>query len=104
MSVALVGEPRLVHAVAGRVRLHLPGWSGEGQQTVERRLRGIPGVRSVAATALTGNILVRFDPALTDGAALLRVAAASVAVALAEPQPEQGSPAPRRPPAALAGA
>jgi len=100
MSGAVVSDPHLIHAVSGRARLHLPGWSGEGHQRLERCLRGAPGVRSVAANALTGNVLVRFDPTLTDSAALLRAAAASVAGALAAAPPEQALAAPQRPPAA----
>lgn len=66
MSLAILEEPRLIHALPGRVRVHLPEWTGRGQRTLETRLRQVPGVRSAQANPLTGNLLVCFDPAVTD--------------------------------------
>src|SRR3954470_15595631 len=59
-------EPRIVHALPGRVRMHLPDWDGRGQRAVEGRLRGLRGVLSAQANALTRNVLVRFDTEETD--------------------------------------
>jgi len=56
-------RPRVVHALPGRVRVQLPGWRGEGRSSLERRLRRVRGVTGVQASPLTGNVLVRFDPA-----------------------------------------
>lgn len=70
---ALVGEDiRLVHAVPGRVRVHLSGWSGWGQHHIEAQLRRAPGVRSAQVNPLTGNALIHFEPGTTDEQAILR--------------------------------
>jgi hypothetical protein len=70
----------LVHAhVPGRVRIHIPGWSPVQRTTLERRLRMVPGVRSVCATPSTGNVLLIYDPAVTDAAKLLRSADTALA-------------------------
>src|SRR5256885_14868054 len=65
MSVAVAEEPRVLHEVLGRVRLHVPAWSGAPAPALDSRLRRIQGVRSAQANPLTGNVLVRFDPAVT---------------------------------------
>ena len=66
-------EPRLVHALPGRIRVHLTGWPREGHGAVEARLRQVPGVHSVQANPLTGNVLIHFDPIATDERTLLAV-------------------------------
>ena len=66
MSVAVAEEPRVLHSLPGRVRVHLPGWSGQSKLGIEKKLRQVWGVRSVQANPLTGNILVQFDPAITN--------------------------------------
>jgi copper chaperone CopZ len=66
-------EPRLVHALPGRMRVHLAGWPREGPCAVEARLRQVPGVHSVQANPLTGNVLIHFDPTATDKQTLLAV-------------------------------
>ncbi len=71
MSAAAVEAPRLMHALPGRMRVHLPEWSGDGQRALETRLRQVPGVRSAQANPLTGNVLIQFDPAVTDAHTLL---------------------------------
>src|ERR687896_755370 len=60
---------QIVHALPGRVRLHLPGWSRTDPAELERLLRSIPGVGDVAASPITRNILVHYDPKLTGPAA-----------------------------------
>ena len=75
MSVATVEGARVIHALPGRIRVHFPGWSGHGQWKVERRVRGLPGVRHVEANGLTGNVLIRFDPAASDEQTLLAAVA-----------------------------
>ena len=64
-------EPRLVHALPGRMHVHLAGWLREGPCAVEARLRQVPGVLSVQANPLTGNVLIHFDPAVTNERTLL---------------------------------
>ena len=66
-------EPRLVHALPGRIRVHLTGWPREGHGAVEARLRQVPGVHSAQANPLTGNVLIHFDPTATDEQTLLAV-------------------------------
>ncbi len=43
MSLAFAGEPRIVHAIPGRMRLHLPVWEGRGPRGLEARLRRVRG-------------------------------------------------------------
>ena len=73
MSVAVAEEPRVLHRVPGRVRVHLPAWTGQGKRYIETRLRQVPGVRSVQANSLTGNILIQFDPTVIDEQHILEV-------------------------------
>src|SRR5205807_10187739 len=68
-----VEEPRLLHALPGRVRVHLAGWPRERRCAVEARLRQVPGVCSVQANPLTGNVLINFDTTATDEQAILAV-------------------------------
>lgn len=71
MTIMQPNLPRIMHAVAGRVRMRLTGQGVEGQKAVAAGLRWSPGVREVQANALTGNLLVLFDPAATDEQAIL---------------------------------
>src|SRR5690242_6253171 len=71
MSAVVVEEPRLLHALPGRLRVQLPWWSGQHPHQLEARLRQIPGARSVQANALTGNILISYDARLTNQQAIL---------------------------------
>src|SRR5207249_6485856 len=61
-----VEEPRLLHALPGRVRVHLAGWPRERQCAVAARLRQVPRVHSVQANRLTGNVTIHFDTTATD--------------------------------------
>ncbi|WEX89901.1 cation-transporting P-type ATPase [Sinorhizobium garamanticum] len=56
---------RLVHAVPGRVRLHIDALlqSNHVQRFLERTLPAIAGVSGATANPLTGNLLVHYDPA-----------------------------------------
>jgi cation-transporting ATPase I len=71
MTTATAAEPRLVHALPGRVRVHLPDWPAGGVAALDQQLRRLAGVRGVEANPLTGNVLVRFDPKATNPTALL---------------------------------
>jgi hypothetical protein len=64
-------DPVVLHAIPGRVRLHLPGLSGPAWSQVETMLRQTAGVRSARANPWTGNVLVHFDPRATNPASLL---------------------------------
>lgn len=66
-----MAEPRLLHALAGRARIHVPAWSGAPAAALDAQLRRLPGVRSAQANPLTGNVLVRFDPAAATAQTIL---------------------------------
>lgn len=71
MGIAIVAEPQVIHTLPGRLRVHMPGWSGQGKRLLERQLRQIQGVNRVHANALTGNILIQFDGQTVDEPSLL---------------------------------
>ncbi|QBD83077.1 hypothetical protein EPA93_46790 [Ktedonosporobacter rubrisoli] len=62
MSLMTAERPEVLHTLPGRLRLHLPNWSGQGKQNLEIQIHQITGVRHVQATPATGNVLVNFDP------------------------------------------
>jgi cation-transporting P-type ATPase I len=64
-------KPSILSSIPGRIRIHLPNWSGHGQRRLEQRVRKLPGVRRVEANSLTGNILIGFDPQTTNESAIL---------------------------------
>lgn len=66
-----IEELRLLHALPGRMRVHLARWPREGQCVVETRLYQVPGIYSVQVNPLTGNILIHFDPTATDEQTIL---------------------------------
>jgi cation-transporting ATPase I len=65
MSATVVSEAYVLHTLPGRVRIHLPWWTGKGKSTIETTLRQEPGIRSVQANPATGNVLIQFDPSVT---------------------------------------
>jgi calcium-translocating P-type ATPase len=69
--LALDAPPRLVHAVAGRVRVHLPGWGGERADQLTLALRRLPGVVEARVSGVSGNALLRYDPVSVTADALL---------------------------------
>jgi cation transport ATPase len=71
MSSDTRDKPRILHAIPGRIRVHLPHWSGQGQRHLEQRVRAVPGVRRAEANPTTGNILICFDSRQTNESALL---------------------------------
>src|SRR5205085_11074131 len=71
MAVTIAAEPQLLHAVPGRVRVHVTTLAGYGAHSVEAQVHRVPGVRDVEANPLTGNVLVRFDPQATTARAIL---------------------------------
>src|SRR3954454_15880052 len=63
MSAAVaISQPQILHAIPGRVRVSLPGWSGQGHRSIESGLSDVPGVRLVRANPVTGNVVIQFDP------------------------------------------
>ncbi|HLG63827.1 MAG TPA: HAD-IC family P-type ATPase [Ktedonosporobacter sp.] len=71
MSTTVAEEPRILHTLPGRVRIHFPTWSGQGKRRLETQLRQMRGIRSVQANDLTHNVLIQFDPAVIDEQTLL---------------------------------
>jgi hypothetical protein len=60
----------LRHAIPGRVRLRFPGIKGQPvlAREIQQQLAGLPVVRRVEVSAVTGSVLVVYDPA--DSAAI----------------------------------
>jgi magnesium-transporting ATPase (P-type) len=63
--------PQVLSSSRGRLRVHLPGWSGAAAGALEARLRQAPGVRAAEANPLTRNALLTFDPDRTSADALV---------------------------------
>jgi uncharacterized membrane protein YbaN (DUF454 family) len=68
---ASLREPSVVHTSYGRLRIHLPHWSGIDGEQIVAVVRRLAGVTNVEANPLTGNVLIRFEPQQTSVAALL---------------------------------
>lgn len=64
--MAVAQEPRIVHSLPGRVRIHVPTLSTLGAAELEARLERIDGVRQARASELTRNVLVEYDRARLD--------------------------------------
>src|SRR5258708_33060640 len=89
MSVAVAQGLSGLHTVAGRVRIHVPEWSGEGKRSLEANLRQVEGVRGVQANAVTGNILIQLDPTVTSSQNLLTIADTLAREASSAPESER---------------
>jgi copper chaperone CopZ len=74
-------DPQIVHTLPGRVRVHLPGWSGRESRWLEMALGRLPGVQAVQVNPVTRNALVRYDPSATGISRIL----AALAMWLAAP-------------------
>jgi calcium-translocating P-type ATPase len=70
---ATTEEVYVLHALPGRLRVHLAGWEGGGQRHIEQRLRRLAGVRCVQANPVTGNVLIDYDPQTANEPALLEI-------------------------------
>src|SRR5690242_8166611 len=62
---------RVLSVIPGRFRLHLADWTNVSAERIEDCLRRINGVKSVQANPLTRNVLVHFDPLVTDADTLM---------------------------------
>jgi len=94
MSIAAAREPRVIHALPGRVRIHIPEWTGGGQQEIEAQLRQIPGIYRVRGNPLTSNMLMIFDPTLTDEQTILQtISRLNIQQMNEQPQPAPPPPA-----------
>jgi copper chaperone CopZ len=61
-TIASAKPLRILSLTLGRLRVHLAAGHGEPAERIEAAVRKRPGVESVEANPLTGNVLVRFDP------------------------------------------
>ena len=77
----------VVHSSRGRLRVHLPHWSGAGGRQITAALRRLPGVTSVQASPITGNILVLFQPRQTQAEDLIAALQKLRLVLRAAPEP-----------------
>ena len=64
-------DPRIVHSVPGRVRIHAPAMSELGAAALEAELERIDGIRRARASVLTRNVVVEYDPSRLEGGKLL---------------------------------
>lgn len=71
MTEARPQPPRGLHALPGRLRVHLPEWSGHEPLRVGRLLRDIHGVTQAQANPATKNALITYDPQRISQSALL---------------------------------
>ncbi len=86
MSGVTTEQPQVLHAVPGRLRVHLPGWSGRNGPHIEGRLRQLPGVRRAEANPLTKNVLAVFDAAAVGRDSILAALRDAVPSAAAAPE------------------
>lgn len=63
---------RVLSAIPGRVRVHLPGWKGNDRERLESQLLRVEGVESVQPNPRTENVLIHFDRRMTEENRLLR--------------------------------
>jgi magnesium-transporting ATPase (P-type) len=69
---AVVGRDlRVVHSCIGRLRVHLPHWSGNGADRLQVQAKRLPGVTHAEASPVTGNVLIRFDARRTTQQAVI---------------------------------
>ena len=70
MSTATVEQARVIHAVPGRMRIHLPGLASGQSWAVAARLRKLPGVERAQVSDTTQNALLHYDTRTTTENAL----------------------------------
>jgi hypothetical protein len=63
------------HQIPGRLRVTVANLQGDAERAsaLESDLLAHPGIRSSRANALTGNVLISYDPAVASPAALLDI-------------------------------
>ncbi len=80
-------EPRIKHALPGRLRLHVPQLTNREAQQIEGCLRRAAGVRGVWASPLTSSVLILFDPHVTGADQLLGLVRGEQPAAVGESRP-----------------
>lgn len=58
-------DPRVIHRLPGRLRVHVPGWEPRDRLALEAAIAELPGIGRVRASPPTQNVLVQFDPSAT---------------------------------------
>jgi len=62
----LAVDLRVLHAGFGRLRVHLPRWSGKGGRHISAALRRLPGVTRAETSPVTRNVLIVYEPRQTN--------------------------------------
>src|SRR5262245_10203789 len=62
MEATITPQMQILHALPGRLRVHLSEWTGRGARQIEKRLRRVPGVQRAEANPATKNVLIVSDP------------------------------------------
>jgi uncharacterized membrane protein YbaN (DUF454 family) len=75
LDAGAFAEPTLVHSSFGRMRVHLPHWSGAHSEAIRAELGQLPAVTAAEANSVTGNVLIFFDPEQASGTGLLQAIA-----------------------------
>src|SRR5689334_16333639 len=75
MSAALALAPAVIHALPGRLRIHVPDTLASQPQEAESRIAGLPGVTSARVSGVTGNALILYDASVTSEDDILRALA-----------------------------
>jgi uncharacterized protein len=70
-DVAPFQAPTVVHSSYGRLRVHLPHWSGARAEIIAAGVCRLRGVTYAKANPLTGNLLILFESGPTTAPALL---------------------------------
>jgi uncharacterized membrane protein YbaN (DUF454 family) len=70
-DLAPARELRVIHSSFGRLRVHLPHWSGAHAEQIADELRQLRDVTHAEANPLTGNVLLLFDPQQTTAQSLI---------------------------------
>jgi hypothetical protein len=89
MRGGIPARPEVLHALRGRIRVHLPVWPEGGRLQLEQHVGRLRGVRRVEANPLTANILIGFDPQATDPDTLLAGLVAAEPAADTRPAPPE---------------
>jgi cation-transporting ATPase I len=92
MSVATAVAPCILHNIPGRLRVHLPAWSGTGPRKIEKHLRRTRGVRRVEANPVTANVLISYNPAVLTPDVLLDAVRDAEQLAREQPETEAEHP------------
>ena len=92
MAAVALAEPQVLRATSGRIRVHMPGWSGQGCRRLEDSLRQAKGVVNAQASGVTANILICFDPGATTRSKVLAALVSLLKKGLSDDPPLRARP------------